>query len=143
MRGLTLVVLCLVMLLGVRVDPARAQKPTDLLIIANRSVRVGSVSRGELRRIFLKQRGSWKSGQNAVPVNARTGPAREAFRRKVLRMDAATESKYWQDEKIKKGTAAPPEFNNPVKAVFKIKGAVGYVLRKKLPPGLVNVIATF
>ena len=119
----------------------RAESPNDILIIANHGVSVGSLSQDELKAFYLKQRTSWKGGARVVPIHAKENtPLRKVFVSKVLSMQLAQELSYWQEQKIRKGIAQPPEFGNTLKAVFKIRGALGYVFRKDYREGVVKVL---
>jgi hypothetical protein len=119
---------------------ARAEGPNDILIVANSSVPQGSASLADVRDIFLKRRVTWPSGDKATPVHAVEGPLREAFCRLVLGMSPAEEKTYWQERQIKYGVAAPPEFGNTLKAVFKLRGAVSYLYRSQFRAGTATVL---
>ena len=64
----------------------------------------------------------------------------EAAINKVLGMDAAKETAYWQEQKIKKGHTPPPELSNTQKAVFSLKGSVSYCYRKDFKKGAAKVL---
>ena len=77
-----------------------------------------------------------------LPVNARADSAvRHDFSRRVLGMEPVDEDKYWEDLKIKKGVTRPAEFGNPLKAVFSLKNAVGYVYRRDYKAGVAKIVA--
>ena len=136
---LTVVLISLLALLPSGV--ANAESPDDILIIANNSVGVNSVSLQELRTMFLKQRQNWKSGGKVFPLNAKPGtPIRKVFQAKVLGMDTTSEQAYWQDQRIRKGLSKPSAFSNPLKAVFSVKGSISYCYRKQYKPGLAKVL---
>ena len=118
-----------------------AESPDDLVIVANKSVNLTQADLDTVRDIFLKKRGTWPNGQEAVPVNASEGSdLRAAFLRKVLAMSPGEEQSYWQKEQLTGGKMKPADFPTPLKAVFKVKGSVGYVFRKDLKADLVNTI---
>jgi ABC-type phosphate transport system substrate-binding protein len=122
-------------------SPARAENPNDILVIVNPSVPVKSVSVQDLKDLFLKKRLDWGSGGKAVPIHAAEGSSlRTAFVRRVIGMSVAEEQSYWQERKIKAGIDKPTEFANPLKAVFKIKGAVSYVFRSMYKEGVAKVV---
>ncbi len=113
----------------------------DILVVANKGVRVNEISVADARAFFLKQRTSWKGGTKVIVVNAPSDTElRRNFRKKILGMDDAHEESYWQDEGIRKGLSKPPEFGNTLKAVFKLKGAVSYVYRKDFKEGVAKVL---
>jgi ABC-type phosphate transport system substrate-binding protein len=122
-------------------SPARANSPNDILIVANNAAGGGSLSISDVRDMFLKKRASWSNGAKIMPVNAPEGSSlRTAFRSKVLGMTSAAEQAYWQERKIKAGESVPPEFGDTLRAVFKMKGAIGYVLRSQFKEGTAKVL---
>lgn len=114
--------------------------PDDLLIIANRSVDAKTITRAALKQVFLRQRSRF-AGMHVVPVNARdrTTP-RADFRARVLKMTRAEELRYWQEYRIRHGGRPPAEFRNVLKAVFKIRGAIGYVTRSRYREGVAKIL---
>ena len=118
-----------------------ADPGNEILIIANKSVKTGSLSEQELRAIFLKQKASWPDGSKMVPINANKGSdVRKAFYQKALNMTSNEEEYYWQKEKVKSGVIPPPEFSRTIKAVYRIKGSVGYCYRKDYVKGVVKIL---
>lgn len=123
--------------------PANANSPDDLLIVGHRSVNADSISVGELRAIFLKQRSRFSAGGKAMPIHAKPGSAlRKAFQLKVLAMDASAEKKYWQDQKIKDGSNAPIELSDTLRAVFSMRGGISYCFRKHYKAGTSKILLT-
>lgn len=112
------------------VDVAQAESPDDVIIIANASLRVSSVTVGDLREIFLKKRTSFSSGEKAIPIHSSSAELRKDFRERVLYMSDAEEQIYWHKRKIKDGESEPAMFRNVLKAVYKLRGAISYVYRK-------------
>ena len=111
-----------------------------LVIIANKSLPAGEISKGELKAIFLKQKTSFE-GERVIPINAKDGTdLRKAFQSRVLEMDDSEEKAFWEEEKIKTSRGAPAEFRNTLKAVFSVKGAVGYCLKSEYREGVVQVL---
>ncbi len=128
-------------LLTVSLRHARADSPNDILIIANKGVSANSITVPELKAFFLKQKTRWKGGGRVVAVNAKEGnPLRAAFQKALLGMSEAKEKSYWQDQKIRTGLTAPPEFGNLLKATFSLRGSVSYVFRKDYREGVVKVL---
>ncbi len=120
---------------------AQAEKPEDTLIVANKNVGISAVSIEELRAFYLGERKSWKDGKRVVPVHAKRGSElRETFIMRVLGVDSVRDDAYWRDQKIRKGLAAPPAFSHTLKAVFKLKGSIGYVFRKDYREGVTKVL---
>ncbi len=122
-------------------DRARAEDPEDIVVIVHKSVAKKEVTIAELQDYFLKNRLSWPDGQKVVPINVKEDtPLRDAFRRRVLGMTATQENRYWLDRKIQSGHKKPPELGNTVKAVYRIKGAIGYTYRKNYKEGVVTIV---
>jgi hypothetical protein len=119
---------------------AGPEKPSDLLIIVNRSASVTGTSLEEVRNIFLRKKSAWRRGDEAVPIHARGGPGRAAFLERVLRMTPAEEREYWKNARIKKGTTSPSEFPNTLKAVFHLRKGVSYVLRSEYREGVARIL---
>ncbi len=110
---------------------AQTDSPDDLLIVAHILVPVDRLSPVELETIFLKQRGSWRGGGKIVAINAKKGTElRKQFARRALDMTPEEEQDFWEDQKVRKGIDAPPEFTNTLKAVFKLRGSISYVRRR-------------
>ena len=118
-------------------------EPDSIVIIVNNSVGVTSLSEAEVRRFFLKEKERWGNGDKVFPLNAKPGAkVRALFQQKVLKMTATEEQAYWQDQKIKLGKTPPPEFINIPKAVFSLKGSIGYCLRSEHKAGTSKIVLT-
>ena len=130
----------------VRANLARADSPNDILIIANQKVSVSLLTKNEVRQLFLKQRTRWASGQDCIPIHAAKGSElRKAFSKRVLRMAEHEEKTHWNEQQVRLGMRAPPEFKSKSlqKAVFNIKGSVSYVFRKDYIPNVTKVLFVF
>ena len=120
---------------------AQAEAPNDILVVANKAVSVDRLTAGEIRNFFLKKLLRYKKGGKVVPLNAKEGSQlRKEFRKRIIKMDAAEELRYFQDKKIKGGKALPQERSNPQKALFSIDGALTYVYRVDYIEGLSKVL---
>ena len=118
-----------------------AQNPWDILIVANAAAGATKLSLADVRDMFLKKRTSWPGGTKVVPVNVTDGSGlRNDFRAKVLGMTSAQEKAYWQERKIKAGESTPSEFGDTLRAVFKLRGAIGYVYRSQFKEGTAKVL---
>lgn len=121
--------------------PVQAESPEDILIISHLSVEAKDMAEGEVRAIFLKKKTSWSSGQKMVPINAKTGTAlRKRFQQKVLEMESNIELSFFEGQKIRYGITPPVEFPEPLRAVFHLKGSIGYVFRKDFKEGVAKVL---
>ena len=120
-----------------------AESPDDLLIVVNRDVKVDKISLAEARDLFLKKRTKWDNGVNVVPIDApEATKVNNDFQSRVLEMSKNEVRRYWESTKIRQGHTAPPVFEKTLKAVFKIKGAVGYIYRAQYLDGVVKVVLT-
>lgn len=121
---------------------ASAEDPRDLLVVVNPSVKATSITLVQVRDIFLKTRTTWPdSTARALAVNAKNySETRTAFRQRVLNMSEEDETRYWQKQKLIGKKGEPPEFPNPLKAVFKLKDSVCYVFRSDYREGIGRVI---
>jgi ABC-type phosphate transport system substrate-binding protein len=143
MKSKALVVLLLgFALTGAWQSTAHADSPNDILIVANKSVPINSISTAELKSIFLKKKGRWGNGSKAIPIHAKKGTTlRKAFNSRLLNMDQSREQSYWQEQKIRKGLMPPASFSNLLMAVFKVNGSVSYVFRRDYKQGVVKILA--
>lgn len=118
-----------------------AEDPNDILIVANKSVGVNSITLSEAKNLFLQKRTQWADGAKALPINApQKSEVRGHFDEAVLSMSLEDELVYWFKKKIQTGSSAPPEFSNPLKAVFRLKGSVSYVYRSQYREGVVKIL---
>ncbi len=58
----------------------------------------------------------------------------------LLMITKAEEDNYWEDQKIRNNMEEPPKFRNVLKAVFHLKGSIGYVYRKDYKEGVVKIL---
>ena len=140
-KCMTLLTLAIVLFTQLSASDTAADAPKEFLIIANKSVKVNSISKVQLRQIFMKRQGSWPDGSRVVPINAKDGsPLRSSFVKEIIGMSSNEEKYYWEKEKIRSGVKPPPEFGNTLKAVFRIKDSVGYVFRRDYASGIGRIV---
>ena len=109
-----------------------AEKSDDILIIVNKSNREHNLSIDDVKMYFLKKRTTWKKGGKVVPIHAKSGSKlKNEFINRVLNMNQDKEKTYWRNLKIQVGVSKPLELSNIQKAVFNLKGAIGYVYRSQ------------
>lgn len=133
-----------VLVVGLACSTARAEGPDDLLVIANASVPEDKLDIEDLEDIFLKRRSHWNGSMKIVPIHASAGSKiRDDFLALILEMSASDEGRYWQDKKIREGVTPPVEFSGSLKAVFKLKGGIGYVYRSQFKEGMKGVKVVF
>ena len=102
----------------------------ELLVIANPSVTVASLSSDELASIYLLKTTSWQDGGNIVPVNREAASsARTVFSDAVLRHPPNALNAYWNQMHFK--GKVPPLVQESDQAVLafvqKVPGAIGYI----------------
>ncbi len=113
-------------------NPAPASEGDDILIIVNLRVKAEELDLDQVKRYFLKKRYKWQDGQKILPIHAKAGSKlRNDFMSRILKMNYEEESLYWQKYLIQTGITLPPEFSNTQKAVFKLRGSIGYVYRSQ------------
>ena len=118
-----------------------SESPQDILVYVNRSNTVTDISMPDLKQIYLKKKTTWPNGDAIIAVNHHDGKKeREVFRRKVLNMTATAEATYWEKEKIRSQRMPPNMVDNPLRAAFAVKGAIGYSFRKNVSTDYVNVV---
>ena len=103
-----------------------------LVLVANKSVSAGNLSKQDVRRIYLGEMQSWKNGSKLIAINLPANNAlRQSFQKAVLGMTVEELQKFWSDEQIKGNIVRPPVNQSSTRAVklfvSKIPGAVGYI----------------
>ncbi len=122
---------------------AAAESGKDLLIIVHPNAPILSVGFDKLKACFLKKHTVSIGPISLVPVNASAGSElRKAFQQNVLLMDPDEETKYWQDQKIKKGLEPPAETTTPLRLIRGYQKAIGYVFREQWKEGQARIVAT-
>ena len=121
-------------------NSAKAQSPTGIVVIANKSFTANSLSQSEVKRIFQKTMQRYK-GKKVVPIHARkSSPLRAAFTQKVLGMTLADEQSYWQNQMVRSGVTPPPELTNTLRAVYSSKTGVSYCYKKDFNPAVAKIL---
>lgn len=108
----------------------RAWASTALALVVGPSTNLESVSRAELKRLFLGETDNI-GGAVLVPFNmAASLPDRAIFLEKVLGMTTDQETKYWIDRRIRGQRGAPksaPSIEVLLKVAAKFPKAITYV----------------
>jgi hypothetical protein len=108
----------------------RAHAATPLAVVVGLGTSVDSISRAELKRLFLGETDNI-SGTVLVPFNmAGTAPERAVFLKAILAMSADQETKYWIDRRIRGQSGAPksaPNTDTLLKVAAKFPKAITYV----------------
>ena len=109
---------------------ARYALAGDIKVIANPSVKVGSVSLDELRHIYLLERKALSDGSPVEPVLQKAGATHEAFFRRYLNRDTEEISIYYQRLVFTGKGSIPKSFSSDADVVAYVtqnRGAIGYV----------------
>jgi ABC-type phosphate transport system substrate-binding protein len=122
------IITVLVLLSALTSVPLNAESPGDIVVFVNNDRSTDSISKDELKQMFLKKKTGWPGGgDRIIPINApENSPLGERFRQTVLAMTDREESSYWRDQQIRQQLSPPVEMSNTPKAVFKLKNAVSY-----------------
>ena len=123
---------------GAYVSTAEAPAPTaaiaqsHLAVIVNRANPVASISRRELRAIFLGEQTSWQHGRRTTTALREPGqPERMAALRLIYGMSEADLSRYFLHRAFTGGSAAGPRTLSTAEGVkrfvFNVPGAIGIV----------------
>jgi hypothetical protein len=117
-----------------------AARAEGFKLVANASIRQGTVSRALVTRIFLRMETRLPGGTRAQPIEQAEGSAlRDEFTRSVIRRTPQQLQDYWQ-RVIFEGRALPPPARAGDEAVLAfvraIDGAIGYVSAQTPTPGV-------
>jgi len=114
------------------------------VVIVNDANPVKSLTRAELRRIFMKQSRMWPHGDAMVPVDwDSTHYLRAVFCRDVLKRSVREMAEYWVQQSMTQGLT-PPSTQRSARAVIRfvasVPGAISYVAPSDVDD-TVNVIS--
>jgi phosphate transport system substrate-binding protein len=112
--------------------PAAAIARSHLVVIVNRANPIASVSRRELRAIFLGEQSTWQHGRRTTPALREPGhPERAAALRLIYGMSEADLSRHFLHRTFTGGSAAGPRTlataEGVKRFVFNVPGAIGLV----------------
>ncbi|MGD0792729.1 MAG: TonB family protein [Terriglobales bacterium] len=102
----------------------------DVKVIANWSVKADTISAGELRRVFLKEKISLADGTHVEPVLEKNGPVHEAFLQEYLGMSEDDLQTYYRTLVFTGRGSMPKAFGSDAEVVAYVartRGAIGYV----------------
>jgi len=110
--------------------PAATLRPVQIAVIVNTDAPVVSLTRDDVRRIYLLRTRFWRGGTRIAAANlASSSPLRDAFSRAVLGQSAHELAAYWNDLYFH-GTLPPPTVESEAAMllyVARTPGAIGYV----------------
>lgn len=98
-------------------------KAADVVIIANPSVGISSITSAEAKKVFLGK-GKEVSGNKVKVAGLSKGGAYDMFLAKVLNMTDSDVEKYWVQESLKGGA-------KKIKSLKSTKSLISYVSKKK------------
>jgi ABC-type phosphate transport system substrate-binding protein len=142
--GMTCVIAWAVLLASPLPSRAGTSAGVAISVIANKAIKIKSISRDELRPLFQTKNTTLADGTSARPFNLpETDRLRQGFDAAVLGLDPDRVARYWIDRKIRGGERPPqtaPSGAVMVKVVSKTPGAIGYV-ESALVDASVTVVA--
>ncbi len=114
----------------------------ECLIIVNQSVEESSLTKQNIKRIFLGKKKKWSNGGGIYPVKLKAGKLHKKFIKKYVEKSIANYNNYWRLA-ITVGTGLPPVTATTEKKIVdyvsKKKGAIGYISSDS-PHEIVKVI---
>jgi hypothetical protein len=118
-----------------------ADNPDDIIVFVNNAVPVDQMNIDDVKNLFLKRKIRWGTGGKVIPIHAKPATVlRSDFLKRACNMSLKQEESYWNDARIRKGVSMPAEFSSIQKAVFKIKGAIGYIYRSDYKKGVTKIV---
>jgi ABC-type phosphate transport system substrate-binding protein len=108
----------------------------EVVIIANPSVSINSISKDELKEIFTGKLVTWNNGQAIKPALLTKGEAHEEFIQDYVGKTTNQFTTYWRKMIFTGQGIQPLTFNTPgevIEYVAKTPGAIGYVSPSDTP----------
>ena len=102
----------------------------DVVVIANTTLKTDSISREELRNVFLLRARTTKDGSWVEPVLEKSGPTHAAFVKQFLNRDSTELHIYYQGLVFTGKASMPKELSadaEVVDYVRRTRGAIGYI----------------
>jgi len=122
---------CLILLLAF-IPCWSAASAQDVILVANKSVRITEIRDADLRAIFTGEKTRFADGSHAVPVTLKGGPAHEVFLRNHLGENPEEFRARWRQAVFTGQGAMPRAFDSEaalIEYVAVTSGALGYVSR--------------
>jgi ABC-type phosphate transport system substrate-binding protein len=104
----------------------------DVVLVANKSVKISEITNADLRAIFMGTKTRFADGSHAVPVTLKGGPAHEVFLKHYVGEDPEEFRSQWRKVVFTGQGAMPRAFDSEsalIEYVAATPGAVGYVSR--------------
>src|SRR5580658_5858 len=108
---------------------ARAQ---DVVLVANKSVKISEITNADLRAIFMGTKTRFADGSHAVPVTLKGGPAHEVFLKHYVGENPEEFRSQWRKVVFTGQGAMPRAFDSEsalIEYVAATPGALGYASR--------------
>jgi len=121
----------LILLLGL-IGCWSAASAQDVVLVANKDVRISAIRAADLRAIFIGEKTRFSDGSHAVPVTLKGGAVHEVFLRNHLGESPGDFRAQWRKEVFTGQGAMPRAFDSEsalIEYVAATPGAVGYVSR--------------
>ena len=102
----------------------------NVVIIANKSVPVSSITSATLKLIYLGKKNTWSDGSVIVPVTLQSGGTHEAFLSQFIEKSSSQYSSFWKQAIFTGEGTQPRSFatmSELVSYVANTPGAIGYV----------------
>jgi hypothetical protein len=122
---------CLMLLLA-SLASWSAASAQDVVLVANKGVKISEITNADLRAIFMGTRTRFADGSHAVPVTLKGGPVHEVFLRNHVGEGPEEFRAQWRKVVFTGQGAMPKAFDSEsalIDYVANTPGAVGYVSR--------------
>jgi ABC-type phosphate transport system substrate-binding protein len=128
------------------VKAAQAAPDEHIVVIVNAANPVDNLTLGELKKLWLSDKGHWDSGKAVAPVMLPAGaPERAAFLKIVCGMNEADFSKYFLQAAFTGKSATPPKEVGSAASVKSTvgssPGAIGFIKVSEYSPADTSVKA--
>jgi ABC-type phosphate transport system substrate-binding protein len=101
----------------------------DFSVVVNKANDVSSISKGDLKKIYLGKKTTWPNGNTIKVAALKKGPAHTAFLKAVVKKAPSAFSLLWK-KAVFTGTGNPPKFFDNeadlLKYIEDTPGAIGY-----------------
>ncbi|HNY65277.1 MAG TPA: hypothetical protein PKM41_07535 [Deltaproteobacteria bacterium] len=107
-----------------------SEAPGGIVVVCNDSVKASSLSRGEIKEMFLGRKTRWADGSRVVLAALREGGASELFLREYVGKTPQQFSRHWNRQTFTGKGRGPDLFAEPgdlIEFVKNTPGAIGYV----------------
>jgi ABC-type phosphate transport system substrate-binding protein len=123
---------CLMMLLLGSLGSWSTAGAQDVVLVANKSVKISEITNADLRAIFMGTKTRFADGSHAVPVTLKGGPVHEVFLKNYMGEGPEEFRSRWRKVVFTGQGAMPKAFDSEsalIEYVAATPGAVGYASR--------------